>query len=367
MKKIVRNIIRVTAGWPVIGRIVRIAAAIYRLPELRSTHNHQMPYVFNAVIELSQGQQELSQRQLTFEAEQLPTLLQTLSDVNSRLVECDKSINHLMASVPVALRKITREQISFAGQLNSTVEHLGQLNITVEHLDNAVKVTNKHLENLSASTEYLLGRVEFVRRELLFEQRYGASDPSDSQVKLTVEAQVVFPEKLVEARGNLLRLNLGCGHKSLEGYLNVDRRALPGVDIIAEVNELPLEPGEVDEFFSAHLLEHFPQEQLRRELLPYYFSLLKPGGKFLAIVPDGEAMIREYSEGVYPYDDMREVLYGAQDYNGDFHFNLFTPASMTKLLEEAGFVDIKIVEAARKNGKCFEFEIVAVKPGAENG
>jgi hypothetical protein len=65
---------------------------------------------------------------------------------------------------------------------------------------------------------------------------------------------------------------------------------------------------------------------------------------------------------------MREVLYGAQDYEGDFHFNMFTPESMKKLLEEAGFAAIKLIAKARPNGKCYELEISASKNlgGASN-
>jgi hypothetical protein len=156
-------------------------------------------------------------------------------------------------------------------------------------------------------------------------------------------------------------LNLGCGHIPLPGYLNVDRRELPGVDIVAEVGDLPLDPGEADEVHSAHLLEHFPQEQLRRQLLPYWYGLLKKSGVFTAIVPDAEAMIREYSAGAYPYGDLREVMYGGQDYDGDFHFNMFTPGSLAELLREAGFDDVQVIESGRRNGACFEFELSARK------
>jgi hypothetical protein len=109
------------------------------------------------------------------------------------------------------------------------------------------------------------------------------------------------------------------------------------------------------------LLEHFPQEQLSRELLPYYRNLIKPGGQFHAVVPDAGAMIREYNKGNYPYDDMREVMYGAQDYDGDFHFNMFTPDSLSKLLVDAGFSNPTIMASGRKNGRCYEFEIRAEK------
>jgi hypothetical protein len=203
--------------------------------------------------------------------------------------------------------------------------------------------------------------VEFVRRELMFEMRYGASAPVSEDDSLKADTAIVAPEKVEAARRDGLRLNLGCGHVPLDGYLNVDRRALPGVDIVAEVDSLPFADGEVQEIFSAHLLEHFPQEQLRRALLPYYFRLIKSGGQFHAVVPDAEAMIREYAKGEYPYDAMREVMYGGQDYDGDFHFNMFTPASLSELLVEAGFVNPRIIAAGRKNGQCYEFEIAAEK------
>ena len=44
---------------------------------------------------------------------------------------------------------------------------------------------------------------------------------------------------------------------------------------------------------------------------------------------------------------------------GDFHFNLFTPASLADMLSAAKFKNIEVVEKARRNGNCFEFEIGA--------
>jgi predicted SAM-dependent methyltransferase len=332
MKSQLRKIARMMAGWPVIGRFVRIGVAVIRLPEFRT-----------AYLDL-----DLNRRQHVFEAQQLPTLLQTLSDLNHRQLASDNDRDNLVKSVPVALRKITRDLADIQKQLES------ELDITRDLAD-----IRRQLESESNSVGYLLGRVEFVRRELMFEMRYGASTPSNEVDQIKAKTEILSPEKLAAARNERLRLNLGCGHILLEGYLNVDRRALPGVDVVAEVNELPFEQEEVDEIFSAHLLEHFPQEQLRRELLPYFFRLLKEGGEFNAVVPDAEAMIQEYSNGQYPYDDMREVFYGAQDYDGDFHFNMFTPDSLSNLLFEAGLVDVKIIDRARKNGACFEFEIKA--------
>lgn len=334
IKNMLRKIVRLMAGWPLIDRFVRIVVAVIRLPEFRAAYL------------------DLNHRQHVFETQQLPTLLQTLSDLNHRQLAIDNDIDNLVKSVPVALRKITRDLVDMRGQLESVSNSMEQ----------RIGETRGQLESVSNSVGYLLGRVEFVRRELMFEMRYGASTLSGEGEQIKAKAEILSPEKLAAARSERVRLNLGCGHISLEGYLNVDRRALPGVDIVSEVDELPFEQGEVDEIFSAHLLEHFPQEQLRRELLPYFFNLLREGGEFRAVVPDAEAMIAEYSNGVYPYDDMREVLYGAQDYDGDFHFNMFTPESLTKLLLDAGFINPRIIEYGRKSGRCYEFEISVEKP-----
>ncbi len=209
----------------------------------------------------------------------------------------------------------------------------------------------------------LAARIEFVRREILYEFRYAPpSSATPAPHPAALEPKVLSQDKLASLRSTGLRVNLGCGHIPLDGYINVDMRPLPGVDIVAEAGNLPLEPGTLRELRSSHLLEHFPQEELRRRLLPYWFSLLAPGGRFTAIVPDGEAMVGQLAAGTYPFEQFREVLFGAQDYAGDFHFNLFAPGSIHALLEEAGFTAIDIPVRARRNGACYELEIHATRP-----
>ena len=201
-------------------------------------------------------------------------------------------------------------------------------------------------------------RLEFVRSEMMFEMRYGrnASPGATNNTGHGLEPRILAADKLAAA-GENVRLNLGCGHIPLDGYINVDARELPGVDIVSDVGQLPFQAGTVREIHSAHLLEHFPQEMLRRNLLPYWKSLLAPGGRFSAIVPDGEAMLAGVAAGTYPFEEFREVLFGGQDYAGDFHFNLFIPPTLEALLREAGFCDVEVPIKGRRNGKSFEFEI----------
>jgi SAM-dependent methyltransferase len=311
IKQQLRKVAKTMAAWPLVGRFVRIGVAVIRLPEFRAAY----------------------------------------LDLNHRQLASDNDKENLVKSVPVALRKITRDLIEIRGQLETVSSSM----------DQRLNDTRGQLETVSSSVDYLLGRVEFVRRELMFEMRYGAKAPNSDIEQIKTKGEIVNPEKLAAARNERLRLNLGCGHIALEGYLNVDRRALPGVDIVAEVDELPFEPGEVDEIFSAHLLEHFPQEQLLRELLPYWIGLLKHGGVLRSVVPDAESMIKGYANGSYPYSSLREVTFGAQDYDGDFHFNMFVAEQIEEILKEAGLMDIEWLAKGRKNGACFEMEFKAVK------
>ena len=50
-----------------------------------------------------------------------------------------------------------------------------------------------------------------------------------------------------------MKLNVGCGRNTLEGWLNLDSQALPGVDIVADLDAceaapLPLSDNCVEEF-----------------------------------------------------------------------------------------------------------------------
>lgn len=245
-------------------------------------------------------------------------------------------------------------------QLDELSDKLVALAGKVSEHENLVQSVPVTLRNLTQGINTLDNRIEFVRRELMFEMRYGASSKQLGEVERDARPKIIAEAKLQAARNSVLRLNLGCGHIPLDDYINIDRRELSNVDVIADVSALPFEKGEVDEIFSAHVLEHFPQEQLRREqLLPYWKSLLKPGGIFRAVVPDAEFMVREYCEDNYPFAHLREVTFGSQDYDGDFHFNMFSRDQLSELLTMTGFSNVQFEATGRRNGICFEMAVAA--------
>jgi predicted SAM-dependent methyltransferase len=293
----------------------------------------------------------------------------TLDTIRQRLIEIQEQF--ASASTLVEQRiAATRDQCEQLAVASTSTEH--RLGETREQLESATRLLDRRVITIRDQIHtaihdvgYLFGRVEFIRRELMFEMRYGASAPAGGLDQLRVESKILSPDKLDAARKFGIRLNLGCGHVALEGYLNVDRRALPGVDIVSDVEALPFAAAQVTEIFSAHLIEHFPQEQLRRTLLKYWRDLLKPGGHFRVVAPDAEGMMQAYYRGEYPFERLREVTFGGQDYNGDFHYNMLNSKSLTGLLLEAGFVDVRVIVENRENGGCKEFEIVARRPEAE--
>ena len=90
-----------------------------------------------------------------------------------------------------------------------------------------------------------------------------------------------------------MKLHLGCGRNILEGWSNLDRQPLPGVDIIADLDapiggrvSIPLDNDSVDEFHCAHVLEHIHNPLAMMEEL---HRIAKPNAIIKFIVPYGSS------------------------------------------------------------------------------
>jgi predicted SAM-dependent methyltransferase len=305
-------------------------------------------------------QQRLDAMQRTLDAheasmEAMAAIEQHLPNVLNAIASHHGAQRRLRQQIDLVQVDLQRQLDSVDQQLASHQSQIGDVHLRFDDPDSGV----------GAAVTALWDRIEMVRRELLFELRYSGGGPEPSSVPeehVQVEPVVLDEAKLDAMAAEGLRVNLGCGHIALDGYLNIDMRELPGVDVVAPVESLPFEPGSLEEVFSAHLLEHFPVERMRRQLLPYWVGLLRGGGTFRAVVPDAEAMIRRYEAGEMPFEQFREVFFGGQEYEGDFHFNMFTEESLRELLEEAGLVDVVLEASDRANGQCYELQIAATRP-----
>jgi SAM-dependent methyltransferase len=79
------------------------------------------------------------------------------------------------------------------------------------------------------------------------------------------------------------RLNLGCGRDIRPGWVNLDRAALPGVDVVHDLERLPLPFADAsfDEILAKDVLEHVDYIPLLREIC----RLLRAGGRLDVQVP----------------------------------------------------------------------------------
>lgn len=86
------------------------------------------------------------------------------------------------------------------------------------------------------------------------------------------------------------KLNVGCGRNILADWINLDSQALPGVNVIADlerINEeapLPFEDDSIDEFLLSHVIEHIRSPlPMMQEL----YRIARPEAKATIRVPHG--------------------------------------------------------------------------------
>jgi SAM-dependent methyltransferase len=97
------------------------------------------------------------------------------------------------------------------------------------------------------------------------------------------------------------RLNWGCGPNAIEGWLNSDRHAASGIDIVGDIlHGLPIESSSIDYIVAVHVLQDLTWGDIPpalREVL----RILKPGGYFRLAVPDIDRAIDAYRRGDAQY------------------------------------------------------------------
>lgn len=123
----------------------------------------------------------------------------------------------------------------------------------------------------------------------------------------------------------MAKLNLGCGTDIRPGYVNLDSVALPGVDVVHDLNALPLPFGdaEFDEVNCKDVLEHIDYVSLMREL----HRVMAPGGRLIVESPhfSGRAVwvdpTHKHAFSTDTFDFfVTEGKFGPRSYYFDFHF-----------------------------------------------
>lgn len=85
-----------------------------------------------------------------------------------------------------------------------------------------------------------------------------------------------------------MKLNLGCGYRKLNGFINIDNRIECNPDLVCDLTEsIPFEDDSIDEIKCYDFLEHLP----RNRFVPFMeevYRVLKLGGIFEHFTPSDE-------------------------------------------------------------------------------
>lgn len=143
------------------------------------------------------------------------------------------------------------------------------------------------------------------------------------------------------------RLNLGCGRNIKKDCVNLDSVSLPGVDIVHDIEKLPLPFGdeEFDEILCENVLEHIEYIPILKDLR----RILKPGGRLRIRVPHFSSR-NNYVDpthkkrfSVSTFEFFVEDSDHGKDYYFDFHFSKIVSRKI-KFYKKGIFWPNRIVE-----------------------
>jgi len=163
-----------------------------------------------------------------------------------------------------------------------------------------------------------------------------------------------------------IKFNMGAGQDRFEGYINIDKYN-SNAEVQADFFDLNLSNDVADEVLASHVIEHIPQHRVY-ELLTKWYSLIKPKGKLVLELPNLEELCKDFLQqndedrwstamcmfGAYVEEDTPETRE-----KGALSPHLFGyyPKSLTKILTDVGFKEVKILPATFNHpGKNFRVE-----------
>jgi SAM-dependent methyltransferase len=164
---------------------------------------------------------------------------------------------------------------------------------------------------------------------------------------------------------SLIRINVGCGASPMQGWVNLDIRSLPGVDVTRDVvtEGLPYDENAVDEVYAGHFLEHIPEHQTPG-VLGEFLRVLRPGGVLTVVTPNWRAAAAMYVRGEMNLSalyygialGLGEYILGWDQGNGSEqnpdtrileheaislpHRNAYDPEKLFEVVSRAGFVGV---------------------------
>lgn len=172
----------------------------------------------------------------------------------------------------------------------------------------------------------------------------------------------------------MVKLNLGCGDKILSGYINVDvahQRSGAQPDVVCDVRTLTAFPdNHADEVLAVHVIEHFWRWEVV-DVLREWIRVLKPGGQMIVECPNLQQACEELLDDPEltsgPGKEAQRtmwVFYGDPAWRDPLmvHRWGYTPASLSRVMREAGLSNVRQEPAQFKLREPRDMRLVGTKP-----
>lgn len=173
-----------------------------------------------------------------------------------------------------------------------------------------------------------------------------------------------------------IMLNLGCGKRPIDGFINIDCAKLDGVDVVADLDNcasspLPFEDNTIDGFYASHLIEHL------RNPLPFMedlYRIAKPNAEALFSLPYGSSddafedptHVRQYFLCSFGYFSQPYHWRSDYGYRGDWSIKRISLVVDKKRYENKSFKEMMFeVDTYRNVVKEMIVELIAVKPSRQ--
>ncbi len=156
-----------------------------------------------------------------------------------------------------------------------------------------------------------------------------------------------------------ITLNVGCGERTYKEYpagyscVNYDARDIPKhTDVVGDVRDLSFFNDEYfDYILASDIIEHFPISETST-ILKEWRRVLKVGGIIEFRLPDLAAICKAYTNKQHDAKLTSWLLYGGQDYPGNFHFVGFDRQFLNSVVTPIGFEEIE----CKDSGNNFEIK-----------
>jgi len=150
-------------------------------------------------------------------------------------------------------------------------------------------------------------------------------------------------------------LNIGCGERVFKEYpdgfvcINVDYRNINSADVVADAKNLPFCNAFFSYILASDIIEHFPIVDTP-EVLSEWRRVLNIGGIIEFRMPNLRVICKEYINNNHDTRLTSWLLYGGQDYIGNFHYVGFDRDFFKSIISPMGFKELTY----REVGNNFE-------------